>query len=53
MDRDRLVAKYSRLLEIHLRNRTAAFCTRLPGIGKALAVVKARIEAIDNMRLAA
>lgn len=53
-ERDRLVAKYVRILDMHNRFRMhVSTVTRLPGAALALDVVCARITALDSMRIAA
>jgi hypothetical protein len=49
----RLTHRYSVLLALHDRCRTAASCTRLPGIGLALNTVRARMAALNQERKAA
>lgn len=49
-----LSRRLANLLELHLRNRASArLCTRLPAIGRAIDVVRARIAATRVERLAA
>lgn len=53
-ERARLDAKYGRILAQHNRMRRSAWTAhRLHGISNALDVVKARIDALDNVRIAA
>ncbi len=50
---ERLNAKCARLLPIHLdARRSVLTASRLPGIALAIAVVKARIEALQLRRAA-